>query len=253
MKIAPASAYKHQENDEFWNYLLGAPEDQWTPLEGSMVVNGGAWLLPVSLNAESYTMRIVPSEMTYTIIPQYKEAPFVPQPPYYYVGDNTGWSFDAEQAFTDLGNNIYTYTFKPNYNADGLTWFKVAPANAISSAGEITWGHLYCPNNAYERTDDKYTGTLVIADGDAWILSKTDEAESYTVTIDLSSKTYIVEPNKSTGIRMVNGQQGTVAVYDMKGNKVAEAKSIDVQQRMKSLPKGLYIVRSGQKSKTIRN
>lgn len=129
LKVAPASAYDHQ--DEFWSRLLCAPQDRWTELTGSMVVNGGAWLLPVSLEAESYTMRIVPSEMTYAI----------------------------------------TYT------------------------------------------------------------------------------------EKSSGIRLAgsDANNSNVVIYDLKGNKVAEVKGIDVQQRVKSLPKGLYIIRSGQKNKTIRN
>ena len=127
LKVAPASAYDHQ--NEFWSRLLCAPQDQWTDLTGSMVVNGGAWLLPASFNAETYTMQIVPSEMTYTI----------------------------------------TYT---------------------------------------EKTD---------------------------------------------GIQLISGNHGNVIIYDLNGNKVAETKTTDVQQHLRSLPKGLYIIRSGQKTKTIRN
>jgi hypothetical protein len=130
MKVAPASAYNRQD-DDFWANLLSAPQDSWTEPEGSMVINGGAWLIqPDSVNAETYTMRIVPSEMTYTI----------------------------------------TYT---------------------------------------EKTD---------------------------------------------GIQMVsNGQQGNVTIYGVNGNKVDEVNASNLQQRLKSLPKGLYIVRSGQKTATIRN
>lgn len=245
MKIAPATAYNYN-GDDFWGHLLGAPTDSYTELTGSMVLNGGAWMLPTSRNAETYTMRIVPSEMTFTITYTEKEKPFEPVAPFYYVGDNTGWNYDPAQVFTHLGDSVYTYTFKPTYTGD-VTWFKIAPSNAISSTGEISWGHLYCPNNVNERTGDKYTGTLVIADVEAWTLSKTDEAESYTVTIDLNSKTYVVEPNKSTGIRLVDGQQGVVTIYDMKGNKVAEAKATDLQQRLKSLPKGIYIMGNGKK------
>ena len=129
LKVAPASAYDHQ--NEFWSRLLCAPQDQWTDLTGSMVVNGGAWLLPASRNAETYTFCIVPSKMTYAI----------------------------------------TYT------------------------------------------------------------------------------------EKSDGIRLAgsDANNSNVIIYDLKGNKVAEVKGIDVQQRMKSLHKGLYIIRSGQKNKTIRN
>lgn len=129
LKVAPASAYDHQ--DDFWNYLLCTPEDKWTNLTGTMVSgNVGAWLLPSTLNAETYTMRIVPSEMTYEI----------------------------------------TYT---------------------------------------EKTD---------------------------------------------GIQLISSNnQNCVTIYGVNGNRVDEVNAANLQQRLKSLPKGLYIVRSGQKTVTVRN
>ena len=129
MKVAPASAYNRQ-GDDFWANLLSAPQDSWTEPEGSMVINGGAWLIqPDSVNAETYTMRIVPSAMTYQI----------------------------------------TYTAKAD------------------------------------------------------------------------------------GIQIVEGQQGNVTIHDLRGNKLADVSADRLQQRLQSLPKGLYIVRSGKKAQTIRN
>ena len=59
---------------------------------------------------------------------------------------------------------------------------------------------------------------------------------------------------KTDGIQMVsNGQQGNVTIYGVNGNKVDEVNASNLQQRLKSLPKGLYIVRFGQKTATIRN
>lgn len=59
---------------------------------------------------------------------------------------------------------------------------------------------------------------------------------------------------KPDGIQMVsNGQQGNVTIYGVNGNKVDEVNASNLQQRLKSLPKGLYIVRFGQKTATIRN
>jgi len=69
-KIAPGSAYDHQDGT-FWSYLLCAEYDQHTGLHGIMQQGDimAAWLLNTE-GATSYTIRIVPSEMTYQIIPQ---------------------------------------------------------------------------------------------------------------------------------------------------------------------------------------
>lgn len=68
-KIAPESAYDHQDGT-FWSYLLCAEYDQHTGLHGIMQQGDimAAWLLNTE-GATSYTIRIVPSEMTYKIIP----------------------------------------------------------------------------------------------------------------------------------------------------------------------------------------
>lgn len=68
-KIAPESAYDHQDGT-FWSYLLCAESDQHTGLHGIMQQGDimAAWLLNTE-GATSYTIRIVPSEMTYKIIP----------------------------------------------------------------------------------------------------------------------------------------------------------------------------------------
>lgn len=63
-KIVPASAFDNQ--DTFWSNLLCAETDRSTDSEGIMVKGDrGAWLLE---GANSYTIRIVPSEMTFQII-----------------------------------------------------------------------------------------------------------------------------------------------------------------------------------------
>ena len=65
-KIAPESAYEHHDLS-FWSYLLCAEYDQYTGLTGVMKQGEyGAWLLNVE-NAIGYTIRIVPSEMTFEI------------------------------------------------------------------------------------------------------------------------------------------------------------------------------------------
>ena len=63
-KIVPASAFDNQDN--FWSNLLCAETDRSTDSEGIMVKGDrGAWLLE---GANSFTIRIVPSEMTFQII-----------------------------------------------------------------------------------------------------------------------------------------------------------------------------------------
>lgn len=65
-KIAPESAYEYHDVS-FWSYLLCAEYDQYTGLSGVMMQGEyGAWLLNVD-NAIGYTIRIVPSEMTFEI------------------------------------------------------------------------------------------------------------------------------------------------------------------------------------------
>jgi hypothetical protein len=96
----------------------------------------------------------------------------------------------------------------------------------------------------------------MVVNGGAWLLPASRNAETYTFCIVPSKMTYaITYTDKSDGIRLAgsDANNSNVIIYDLKGNKVAEVKGIDVQQRMKSLPKGLYIIRSGQKNKTIRN
>ena len=218
MKVAPASAYNYTDG-EFWSNLLGAPEDRWTPLTGNMKWNGGAWLLPTSLNAETYTIQIVPSEMTYMITYVEKEKPFEPEAPYYYVGDNTSWMFDATQVFTDNQDGTYSYTFKPVYHEDGTTWFKVAPANAIASDNSIMWPCLFHP----ESDGTALSGNMVISDGDpSWKRTNADNAESYTITINPTLKTYSLQIKEVDGIQLVNAEKTFTPAYNINGQKVSD-------------------------------
>lgn len=64
----------------------------------------------------------------------------------------------------------------------------------------------------------------------------------------------VILPEKPDGIQMVsNDIQGNVIIYGLNGNKMSEVNATNLQQRLKSLPKGLYIVRSGKKTVTVRN
>ena len=189
LKVAPGSAYDNQET--FWNNLLCADSDGSTALQGTMVMGGtGAWKLAASNDAENYTMRIVPSELTYEITFTKKE--FVPQPPYYYIGTVTNWVYDATKEFTDKGDGTYSITVPAVYGDDDKTWFKVAPANAIASDGTITWAHLYSTDS---EGSTQLSGTMTIGDGEAWARPKTDNAESYTITITPETKAIVIEPN----------------------------------------------------------
>ena len=189
LKVAPGSAYDNQET--FWNNLLCADSDGSTALQGTMVMGGtGAWKLAASNDAENYTMRIVPSELTYEITFTKKE--FVPQPPYYYIGTVTNWVYDATKEFTDKGDGTYSITVPAVYGDDDKTWFKVAPANAIANDGTITWAHLYSTDS---EGSTQLSGTMTIGDGEAWARPKTDNAESYTITITPETKAIVIEPN----------------------------------------------------------
>ena len=65
-KIAPDFAYENQTT--FWSNLLCALYDGCEELSGFMFYgNRGAWHLPQSDSIYSYTIRMIPSEMTYSI------------------------------------------------------------------------------------------------------------------------------------------------------------------------------------------
>jgi hypothetical protein len=132
----------------------------------------------------------VPSELTYEITFTKKE--FVPQPPYYYIGTVTNWVYDATKEFTDKGDGTYSITVPAVYGDDDKTWFKVAPANAIANDGTITWAHLYSTDS---EGSTQLSGTMTIGDGEAWARPKTDNAESYTITITPETKAIVIEPN----------------------------------------------------------
>lgn len=191
MKVAPGSAYDNQET--FWDNLLCASVDQCTDLTGTMVKgNAGAWKLPASYNAKDYTMRIVPSEMTYEITFTQQDVPFVPEAPYYYIGTGTNWVYDATQVFVAQNDGTHQITVPAVYGDDGNMWFKIAPANAIAANGDITWSHLF-------STDDenytKLSGTMSIGDGQAWMRPQVDGAESYTITINPETKAIAIQLN----------------------------------------------------------
>jgi hypothetical protein len=191
MKVAPGSAYDNQET--FWDNLLCASVDQCTDLTGTMVKgNAGAWKLLASNNAKDYTMRIVPSEMTYEITFTQQDVPFVPEAPYYYIGTGTNWVYDATQVFVAQNDGTHQITVPAVYGDDGNMWFKIAPANAIAANGDITWSHLF-------STDDenytKLSGTMSIGDGQAWMRPQADGAESYTITINPETKAIAIQLN----------------------------------------------------------
>ncbi len=191
MKVAPGSAYDNQET--FWDNLLCASVDQCTDLTGTMVKgNAGAWKLLASNNAKDYTMRIVPSEMTYEITFTQQDVPFVPEAPYYYIGTGTNWVYDATQVFVAQNDGTHQITVPAVYGDDGNMWFKIAPANAIAANGDITWSHLF-------STDDenytKLSGTMSIGDGQAWMRTQADGAESYTITINPETKAIAIQLN----------------------------------------------------------
>ena len=191
LKVAPGSAYDNQET--FWDNLLCASVDQCTDLTGTMVKgNAGAWKLLASNNAKDYTMRIVPSEMTYEITFTQQDVPFVPEAPYYYIGTGTNWVYDATQVFVAQNDGTHQITVPAVYDDDGNMWFKIAPANAIAANGDITWSHLF-------STDDenytKLSGTMSIGDGQAWMRTQADGAESYTITINPETKAIAIQLN----------------------------------------------------------
>ena len=66
---------------------------------------------------------------------------------------------------------------------------------------------------------------------------------------------FTVNLKEPDGIQFVGNDavNDNVVIYGLNGSKVAEVKGRDVRQRLTSLPKGLYIIRSRQRSWTVRN
>ena len=66
----------------------------------------------------------------------------------------------------------------------------------------------------------------------------------------VASQTIII-----TGIELLVREMGgdSVSVFGLNGNKMAEAQGHELNAILKSLPKGVYIIRVGQKSKIINN
>lgn len=170
---------------------------------------------------------------------------------YYLVSDLNGWSTeDQSYPFERLRDGkTWTITFDAPKEKD--LYLKVAPASAYNDQAGF-WTHLFC---AVENGCTDLTGTMVVGDKGAWLLPQTLNAETYTMRIVPKEMTYTITYTElPDGIQMVNGDgQNNVTIYDLRGNKVGSAKTADIQQRLKSLPKGLYIVRSGQKNEKIRN
>ena len=170
---------------------------------------------------------------------------------YYLVSDLNSWSTtDQSYPFEKLRDGkSWEITF--NAPADKDLWLKVAPASAYDDQGSF-WTHLLC---AVNNGCSDLSGTMIVGDAGAWLMPASYNAETYTMRIVPSEMTYtITYTEKTDGIQMVsNGHQGKVTIYGVNGNKVDEVNASNLQQRLKSLPKGLYIVRSGQKTATIRN
>ena len=114
------------------------------------------------------------------------------------------------------------------------------------------WTHLFC---AVQNGTSDLSGTMIVGDAGAWLMPASFNAETYTMRIVPSEMTYTMTyTEKTDGIQMVsNDTQDNVTIYGVNGNKHDEVRGASLQQRLKSLPKGLYILRSGQKTATIRN
>ena len=170
---------------------------------------------------------------------------------YYLISELNSWSTtDQSYPFTKLDDGkTWQITFNAPKEKD--LWLKVAPASAYDDQTGF-WTHLFCaPFNGCSEL----SGTMIIGDEGAWLLPATLKAETYTMSIVPSEMTYtITYTEQSDGIQLVNGdRQGIVTIYGLNGNKVAEGNAADLQRQLKSLPKGLYIIRSGKQSAKVRN
>ena len=113
------------------------------------------------------------------------------------------------------------------------------------------WERLLCTE---KDSNTDLQGKMVDGNKGAWLLPKSLNAESFTMRIVPTEMTYeITCKEKTDGIVTMESQQKPVTVYSLDGNKQTETSGQTLQQVIKSLPKGVYIIRSGQQTKVIRH
>lgn len=196
-------------------------------------------------------MQQVPGSQNTPLFTVILDKPAPEETGYYLISELNSWSTtDQSYPFTKLDDGkTWQITFNAPKEKD--LWLKVAPASAYDDQAGF-WAHLFCaPYNGCSEP----SGTMIIGDEGAWLLPTTLKAETYTMSIVPSEMTYtITYTEQSDGIQLVNGdRQGLVTIYGLNGNKIAEGNAANLQQQLKSLPKGFYIVRSGKQSAKVRN
>ena len=130
----------------------------------------------------------------------------------------------------------------------------------VKNEGNVQTGKLYLFVNN-EKTSEidlditpgetknyevKYTPTT---EGDLIVKVTSDEAgENLAGDGAVASQTITI-----TGIELLVREMGggPVSIYALNGNKMAETQGEELSAVLKSLPKGVYIIRVGKNSKTI--
>ena len=140
----------------------------------------------------------------------------------------------------------------------------------VTTIGEKAFAHIGIPANGPRRTESE--GLLVKCYAENVPTTAADAFEGSPI----SSGTLLVEDNSvmayyeatpwgqfgtvmgfngTTGIeRLVNSMGGgSISVFSLNGNKLAETQGAGLKQVLNTLPKGVYIIRVGNNSKAIRN
>ena len=140
----------------------------------------------------------------------------------------------------------------------------------VTTIGEKAFAHIGIPANGPRRAESE--GLLVKCYAENVPTTAADAFEGSPI----SSGTLLVEDNSvmayyeatpwgqfgtvmgfngTTGIeRLVNGMGGgSVSIFSLNGNKLAETQGAGLKQVLNTLPKGVYIIRVGNNSKAIRN
>lgn len=170
---------------------------------------------------------------------------------YYLISDLNSWSpTDKSYPFTRQDDGkTWELTFA---GADRDIWLKIVPSAAFNyQNNDLFWERLLCTE---KDSNTDLQGKMVDGNKGAWLLPKSLNAESFTMRIVPTEMTYeITYKEKTDGIVTMESQQKPVTVYSLDGNKQTETSGQTLQQVIKSLPKGVYIIRSGQQTKVIRH
>ena len=192
---------------------------------------GEAWARKQTDGAESYTITINPERSTIVIQPNIPE-----------IVKFTVQAIRVEGSLKPGEELSIAMNVKNEGNVQtGILYLFINNEMIKEIAVDITPGLTKAYMVNYTPTNEGELDIKVTSDEAGENLAGEDAVASQTIII--------------TGIELLVREMGgdSVSVFGLNGNKMAEAQGHELNAILKSLPKGVYIIRVGQKSKIINN